>query len=115
MFFIKFKAYVSLFLFLTVALVYSHAQASDKFTKMDTDSSNSISWAEFEKQYPQMKKLAFDSIDTDKNSDISKDEWNVFQDSHSMDRAKSSGQMQNMKGKSMGDGKPQIFMNAPAK
>lgn len=56
--------------------------ANDKFATMDKDTNDSISWEEFQTQYPNMKKAAFDTIDKDASSAISKDEWSAFMGSH---------------------------------
>lgn len=59
------------------------AETSDKFAKMDTDGSDSVSWEEFHKTYPQMQRGAFDSIDKNKDEAISRREWDAFTEQHS--------------------------------
>ncbi len=58
------------------------AKADDKFTHMDANNDDAVTWEEFSTQYPQMKKGAFEAIDTDSNGAISHDEWHAFMGSH---------------------------------
>lgn len=115
MFFAKLTIFIALALFLSLATNNAEAQISDKFTKMDKDKNNSISWDEFKGQYSQMNKRAFDSIDTNKDANISMDEWNTFQDGHNMGKDSSPNEMKQMQNSKKDDGKPTIFMNAPSK
>ncbi|GFM37204.1 calcium-binding protein [Desulfovibrio psychrotolerans] len=75
--------------------------ADDKFDHMDKDSSGTVTWEEFEAQYPSMKKAAFDAIDSDANGEISHDEWHAFTDSHG---ASGKGGMGGGTGGGMGKG-----------
>lgn len=70
--------------FITACLVLlsSLAIASDRFSQMDTNKDNQVSWEEFKVSYPNMKEAAFEAIDTNKDKYISVEEWKVFRSSH---------------------------------
>ncbi|WBF68601.1 calcium-binding protein [Desulfovibrio subterraneus] len=59
--------------------------ADDKFGVMDKDANDSVSWEEFEAQHPNMRKAAFETIDTNSDGGISHDEWHAFMGSHGAD------------------------------
>lgn len=59
-------------------------RAGDRFSEMDKDKNDRVTWQEFEAAMPQMRKSAFESIDTDKDGAISRTEWDVFKTSHGM-------------------------------
>ncbi|HIU17887.1 MAG TPA: EF-hand domain-containing protein [Candidatus Avidesulfovibrio excrementigallinarum] len=70
-------------LFMTLfVLMATPAAASDRFAQIDSNADQAIDWPEFEAAMPQIKKKAFDLIDTDKNGRISREEWNAFGMSH---------------------------------
>ena len=56
--------------------------AGDRFARMDTDNNAKITWQEFEAALPQMRRPAFDAIDSDKSGDISRAEWDAFRSNH---------------------------------
>ena len=58
------------------------AGAADRFAQIDSNADQAIDWPEFEAAMPQIKKKAFDLIDTDKNGRISRAEWEAFGMSH---------------------------------
>lgn len=58
--------------------------ATDRFAEMDADKDGRVTWAEFEKAMPSMKKEAFDTIDANKDSAISREEWDGFRQNHGM-------------------------------
>lgn len=53
-----------------------------RFAAMDADGNGIVTWEEFSAAMPQMRRAAFDSIDTDKNGDITRQEWDAFRASH---------------------------------
>lgn len=56
--------------------------AADRFAAMDTDKNEEVSWEEFEKAMPSMRKEAFETIDTNKNGAICRSEWDAFRQNH---------------------------------
>lgn len=67
-----------------LCFVPAAGMAADRFSEMDKDKNEQITWEEFEAAMPQMRKSAFESIDTDKNGVISRAEWDVFKTTHGM-------------------------------
>lgn len=55
---------------------------ADRFGKMDSNGDGKLVWEEFELALPQMRRPAFDSIDSDKSGDISRAEWEAFRTNH---------------------------------
>ena len=74
-----------------VLLLAVQAQADEKFTQMDKDGDGRVSWEEFQAAYSNMKRPAFDAVDTDKDGWISHEEWDSFRAAHA--GARSSGGM----------------------
>ncbi len=58
------------------------SNASEKYTKMDSDADKNVSSEEFKTAYPQMTEAVFGIIDKDKNNGISLEEWMSFQSTH---------------------------------
>ncbi len=70
-----------LFMLLFV-LTATPAIAADRFSEIDSNADKAIDWPEFEKAMPQIKKKAFDLIDTNRDGHISREEWDAFGMSH---------------------------------
>ena len=90
-----------LFAFAIICIFATAASADDRFGKMDSDGNGQVSWEEFSKTFPSMKKLAFETIDKDKSEGISHDEWHAFQAGHNKN-GNGGGMMGGMMGKKMG-------------
>lgn len=60
------------------------ASGTDRFAAMDTNTDGRVGWEEFEISMPQMRREAFDTIDLNKDTAISKEEWDSFRKNHSM-------------------------------
>ncbi len=56
--------------------------ASEKYTKMDSNADKSVSVEEFKVAYPQMTDAVFGIIDKDNKDGISMEEWMAFQSTH---------------------------------
>ncbi|BFR49179.1 calcium-binding protein [Nitratidesulfovibrio sp. HK-II] len=82
------------------------AQADDKFSAMDKDGNASVTWEEFSAAFPQMKKPAFDAIDTDTSGALSHEEWDAFRAHHGQGGMGMGGSMgpKDMQGKEMPKG-----------
>ena len=63
------------------------AGADEKFTQMDKDGNGQVTWEEFQAVYPNMKRPAFEAVDTDKSNGISHEEWDAFRSGHAGARA----------------------------
>ena len=55
---------------------------TDSFAKGDADKDGYLTWEEFQKAFPSMRREAFNIIDADKDSRISKAEWDAFRSGH---------------------------------
>ena len=91
-----------LFAFAIICIFATASSADTKFGKMDTNGDDSVSWEEFSKTFPSMKKLAFETIDKDKSEGISHDEWHRFMAGHNKDGKKGMGGMMGGKMGKMG-------------
>ncbi|MEG1610548.1 MAG: calcium-binding protein, partial [Bilophila sp.] len=69
-------------LLVALTLCASSAVAADRFAEMDKDKNDKVTWEEFEAAMPQMRKSAFESIDTNKDNAITRAEWDTFRASH---------------------------------
>lgn len=58
--------------------------SADRYDAMDTDKDGRVTWGEFEKAIPSMKKEAFDTIDANKDGALSRVEWDGFRQTHGM-------------------------------
>ncbi len=56
--------------------------ATEKFTKMDSNGDKSVNAEEFKAAYPQMTDAVFGIIDKDSKDGISLEEWMTFQSDH---------------------------------
>ena len=68
----------------------------DKFTQMDTNKDNKVTYEEFKAFYPNMREEAFAVIDKNNDKVIDRAEWDEFVSNHS------SGHMGGGKGGNMG-------------
>ena len=100
-----------LFAFAMICIFATAASADEKFGQMDANGDNSVSWEEFSKTYPSMKKLAFETIDKDSSGGISHDEWHGFMSGHNKNSQKGGGMMGGMMGKKAkgGSGMPGLI------
>ena len=77
--------------------------APDRFAQMDKNNDGNVDWEEFQAAVPGMKRPAFDTIDADKSSGITRSEWDTFMKSH----------MGGQKAPGMGGGMPPAGMGMP--
>ena len=68
--------------FLIVACCATFAFAKGKFSQMDTNNDNGVTWEEFSTAFPTMKKYAFETIDKDGDTIIVVEEWKGFMSGH---------------------------------
>ncbi len=81
------------------------SNASEKYTKMDSNADKSVSAEEFKAAYPQMTDAVFGIIDKDSKDGISLEEWMTFQSDH----------MQGMKEEQAPKSKPNLIITPPKK
>lgn len=62
----------------------SMPDAADRYDAMDANKDSRVTWDEFEKVIPSMKKEAFDTIDANNDTALSREEWNGFRQTHGM-------------------------------
>ncbi len=58
------------------------SNATEKYTKMDSNGDKNVDSAEFKAAYPEMTDAVFGIINKDGNAGISLEEWMEFQTSH---------------------------------
>jgi len=61
-----------------------YSKADERFKSMDTDNKGFVSFEDFQKRYPNMQRPAFDAIDSNKDGQISLEEWRTFFQGHGM-------------------------------
>jgi Ca2+-binding EF-hand superfamily protein len=59
-----------------------HGMFNQDFSDMDTDGDDSLSYTEFKQVFPSTEQKGFDTLDTDKNGSLSREEWDQFKAMH---------------------------------
>lgn len=72
----------ALFFFFFFLILASPVPAADTFSRLDANNDGKVDWEEFSVALPNMKRAAFDTIDTDKDGLVSRAEWDAFAANH---------------------------------
>ncbi len=59
-----------------------HGKFDRPFSEMDADGNDSLSYTEFQQVFPSTEQKGFDTLDTDKNGGLSREEWHQFKAMH---------------------------------
>ena len=59
-----------------------HSTAMQRFTAADANNDDMLSLKEFQQAFPQLKQAAFDAIDSNRDGEISRTEWEEFTQGH---------------------------------
>lgn len=59
-----------------------HGKFDRPFSEMDADGDDSLSYTEFKQVFPSTERKGFDTLDTDNNGSLSREEWDQFKAMH---------------------------------
>jgi Ca2+-binding EF-hand superfamily protein len=59
-----------------------HGKFDRPFSEMDIDGDDSLNFTEFKQMFPSTEQQGFDTLDTDKNGGLSREEWHQFKAMH---------------------------------
>ncbi len=59
-----------------------HGKFDRPFSEMDADGDDGLSYTEFKAVFPSTEQKGFDTLDTDKNGSLSREEWHQFKKMH---------------------------------
>lgn len=59
-----------------------HTMFNRHFSEMDADGDDNLNFKEFKQVFPSTEQKGFDTLDTDKNGSLSREEWHQFKAMH---------------------------------